>query len=74
MVKYIAEIGINHNGSIDLAYDHINKAAESGASIIKFQTYKTETRSQVNSPIFDVLKSCELEFRHFVDLKIILKI
>ena len=34
MVKYIAEIGINHNGSIDLAYDHINKAAESGAKLL----------------------------------------
>ena len=69
MVNYIAEIGINHNGSIDLAYDHINKAAESGATIIKFQTYKAESRSHPGSPIYEILKSCELEFQDFVRLK-----
>ena len=48
---YIAEIGLNHNGSLDLAKKHIEKAKESGADIAKFQTYFTDTRAKLNSPI-----------------------
>jgi len=35
----IAEIGINHNGSIDLAHELIRQAKISGADIAKFQFY-----------------------------------
>ena len=33
----IAEIGINHNGSLDLAKKMIDRSKESGADAIKFQ-------------------------------------
>lgn len=33
---------MNHNGSIDVAKQLIDKAAEAGADIIKFQTFKSE--------------------------------
>ena len=33
----IAEIGLNHNGSILLAKEHIQSAAKSGANMVKFQ-------------------------------------
>ena len=36
----IAEIGVNHNGDIDLAKELINAAANAGADIVKFQTFK----------------------------------
>jgi len=36
----LAEIGINHNGDIDLAARMIRAAAESGADGVKFQTFK----------------------------------
>ena len=35
---YIAEIGINHNGDINIAQKMIKAAAESGADAVKFQT------------------------------------
>lgn len=35
----IAEIGINHNGSIDLAHELIRQARMAGADIAKFQFY-----------------------------------
>lgn len=35
----IAEIGINHNGSLDLAHELIRQAAIAGADIAKFQFY-----------------------------------
>ena len=57
---YIAEIGLNHNGSIDLAKKHIESAKDSNATIAKFQTYLTEKRAKPNSPIFEILKQCEL--------------
>ena len=37
-VLIIAEIGVNHNGKIDLAFELINVASESGADIVKLQT------------------------------------
>lgn len=36
----IAEAGVNHNGSIDLAKGLVDVAAEAGADIVKFQTFK----------------------------------
>lgn len=38
----IAEAGVNHNGSIELAKKLIDKAAEAGVDIVKFQTFKSE--------------------------------
>ena len=38
----IAEIGVNHNGDMDLAFKLIDAAKESGADAVKFQTYKVE--------------------------------
>lgn len=35
----IAEAGVNHNGSIDLAKQMVDKAVEAGADYIKFQTF-----------------------------------
>lgn len=41
-VLIIAEAGVNHNGSIDVAKQLIDKAVGAGADIIKFQTFKSE--------------------------------
>jgi sialic acid synthase SpsE len=38
----IAEAGVNHNGSADMAVEMIKAAARAGADVIKFQTIKTE--------------------------------
>lgn len=37
----IAEIGLNHNGDLELAKAMIDAAHRAGASAVKFQTYKT---------------------------------
>lgn len=38
----IAEAGVNHNGNINIALQLIDKAKESGADCVKFQTFKAE--------------------------------
>lgn len=41
-VLIIAEAGVNHNGSMQIAKKLVDKAAEAGVDIIKFQTFKSE--------------------------------
>lgn len=41
-VLIIAEAGVNHNGSIEIAKQLVNKAVEAGVDVIKFQTFKAE--------------------------------
>lgn len=41
-VLIIAEAGVNHNGSMQIAKQLIDKAVEAGVDIIKFQTFKSE--------------------------------
>lgn len=48
----IAEIGVNHEGSIDLAKRLIDEACEGGAHAAKFQTYKAGKLASRNSPAY----------------------
>ena len=41
-VFIIAEAGVNHNGSINLAKKLIDAASRAGADAIKFQTFKAK--------------------------------
>ncbi|MDE6445167.1 MAG: N-acetylneuraminate synthase [Muribaculaceae bacterium] len=79
----IAEAGVNHNGSFELACRLVDAAADAGADYVKFQTFRTEnlvTRSvgaadyqkrNCNAESqFQMLKNLELtfgEFRHLAD-------
>lgn len=79
----IAEAGVNHNGSIDLAKQLIDKAADAGADIVKFQVFKTENVISKNAKKadyqktsgadtesqFEMVKKLELSFDDFKILK-----
>ncbi len=58
----IAEVGINHNGDVEKAKRLIDAAASAGADAVKIQTYITEKRTKRDSPIFGILKQCEIPF------------
>lgn len=82
-VYIIAEAGVNHNGSLNMAKQLIDVAKNAGADAVKFQTFKAEnlvTRSaqqanyQVNNlgeatSQFEMLKQLELTYEEFVELK-----
>jgi N,N'-diacetyllegionaminate synthase len=74
-VFIIAEAGVNHNGSLDLALRLIDTAKASGADAVKFQTFRADllaTRSAHKAPYqerttaqaesqFDMLRRLELD-------------
>ena len=75
-VFIIAEAGVNHNGSLELAKKLIDVAVEAGADAVKFQTFKAvnlvsqtaekadyqkQTTDESESQ-FDMIKQLELDF------------
>lgn len=66
----IAEIGINHNGSLDFAINLCDAALKAGAKIIKHQTHIAEKEMSVEAKkiipgnstknIFEIIKSSQL--------------
>jgi len=48
----IAEIGVNHEGSMSLAKRLVDEAKEGGADAVKFQSYKAETLASKDSPSY----------------------
>lgn len=74
-VFIIAEAGVNHNGSVELAKNLIDVAVEAGADAVKFQTFKAEKLVSKNAKKaeyqkqttdkeesqFDMIKKLELD-------------
>ena len=48
----IAEIGVNHEGSMATAKRLVDEAKEGGAHAVKFQSYKAETLASKHSPAY----------------------
>lgn len=79
----IAEAGVNHNGDINLAKQLCLAAKESGADVVKFQTWKTDkiiTRKVEQADYqkentgneqsqYDMLKELELSYDDFREIK-----
>ena len=66
----IAEAGVNHEGSMDLAYRLIDEAKEGGADAIKFQTYRADKIASKNSPAYwDTKKEITKFYKIAVDIK-----
>lgn len=48
----ILEAGVNHEGSLATAFEMIDAAADAGADMIKFQSYKAGTLASKHSPAY----------------------
>jgi len=81
LTKLIAEVGVNHNGSIEMAKALIDICGDAGVDIIKFQTFSTDklvsrTASKAKYQIeqdgagnqYDMLKRLELSMEDFYRL------
>lgn len=79
--RVIAEAGVNHNGSLDLALKLIDVAADAGADIVKFQTFKPNLLVTSSAPTaeyqesttgqktqMEMLKSLELSKNEYKEL------
>lgn len=78
----IAEIGVNHNGSVELARKMIKSASDCGVDAVKFQTFVSEDLVSENAKTADyqekntnedsqleMLKKLELSYDDFFELK-----
>jgi len=65
----VAEIGINHNGDLELATQMIEAAAKAGADAVKFQNYRIEDflsdRSLTYEYVFQGKKVVEAQYEMF---------
>lgn len=49
-VFIMAEAGVNHNGSLERAYEHLREAKKAGCDAIKFQTYTARALTTKKAP------------------------
>src|SRR5688572_17254222 len=65
----MAEVGINHEGSVDKALQLADAAADAGAELVKYQCHITDkemvptdmTPGKISSEkLWDIIKRCEL--------------
>ena len=82
-VYIIAEAGVNHNGSIECAFELIDVAVSAGASAVKFQTFSSDLLASKSVPKakyqkkikgesesqYEMLKKLELSFEQHLQLK-----
>jgi N,N'-diacetyllegionaminate synthase len=71
----IAEAGVNHNGSIELAKQLVDKAVEAGVDYIKFQTFKasklvTKTAKQAEYQQKNIGKEDDSQFQMLKKLEL----
>lgn len=68
-VDIIAELGINHNGSLDKAEDMILAAKQAGVKTVKFQHYDALKLLGADSPYLEYASKCQFTKQQHEELK-----
>ncbi len=68
-VLVAAEIGINHLGKEEYAYQLIDEAVKAGADAVKFQIYRTEDFYHPDAPAYEIFARYELSLDSFSRIK-----
>lgn len=72
-MKFVAEIGMNHNGNFDLCYELIKQAKYSGADIAKFQLGWRDGKGEINQIDDKIIKTL-LSWGDYFDIEIMFSI
>lgn len=67
-VFVIAEAGVNHNGSLGIAKDLVDLAAEAGADAVKFQTFSADALALESAQLADYQRLSDEDARSQHDL------
>lgn len=75
----IAEIGINHNGDINIAKEMVDAAAEAGCEVVKFQSHVVEDEmshhaketipGNADISIYEIMADCALSEEEEIEIK-----
>ena len=68
-VEIVADIGINHNGDINLASTLVDACAHAGADVIKFQTVDADRVYKKSDPLHKIFKKNEFTREEWIYLK-----
>lgn len=82
-IKIIAEAGVNHNGSVELAKNLVDAARHAGADFIKFQTFTADSHIAPDAScaeyqsrnigkgqtMLEMVRQLELSFDSFAEIK-----
>lgn len=67
-VFVIAEAGVNHNGSLDVAKELVDLAADAGADAVKFQTFSADALALESAELADYQRLSDEDARSQHDL------
>jgi N,N'-diacetyllegionaminate synthase len=72
-IKFIAEIGMNHNGNFSLCYELIKQAKLSGADIVKFQLGWRDKKGEINQIDKKIIQKL-YEWSNYFDIELMFSI
>lgn len=65
----VAEVGINHDGSVERALQMVGVAAKAGVDAVKFGAFKAAGFCSKNDPLYETFRRCELPDDAWYEIK-----
>ena len=65
---FIAELGVNHEGSMDTCKLMISEAKKTGADAVKIQTFNPNEHYRSNTESYKIFKDCMFSYNEIEEL------